>query len=216
MRSTSRNLGPKIIASYDIMCQWATNLRRRLEGFPLHNAQQLDDDIVARVVPKFHLASHKQECRANFSLNFEPGAGRKDMEGPERTWFGLQGGGSTRDQGPGFWSDSMDDKLSHWNWTKLVGLGKAFLCILNTHSRSSTGSLLKKKLSNALVQSKFHAEELASLNRRLPEDVLNAWTRRIIEWERDRTKPNPYYTPSEGEPLHARTGRLNDRFSRSI
>lgn len=45
------------------------------------------------------------------------------MEGPERTWFGLQGGGSTKDQGPGFWSDAMDDKFSHWNWTKLIGLG---------------------------------------------------------------------------------------------
>ena len=49
------------------------------------------------------------------------------MEGPERTWFGLQGGGSTKDQGPGFWSDTMDDKFSHWNWTKFVGLGKAHL-----------------------------------------------------------------------------------------
>jgi len=48
------------------------------------------------------------------------------MEGPERMWFGLQGGGSTKDQGPGFWSDAMDDKFSHWNWSKFVGLGMLF------------------------------------------------------------------------------------------
>lgn len=133
VRSTAYNPGPKMIASYDIMCQWATNLGARLENFPLHDAQQLNRDIVARMVPKFHLAAHKPECRASFSLNYEPGVGRKDMEGPERTWFGLQGGGSTKDQGPGFWSDTMDDKFSHWNWTKLVGLGKTPPIYFGTH-----------------------------------------------------------------------------------
>lgn len=106
------------------MCQWSVNLRNRLKNFPLNNAERLDDQIVARVVPKFHLAAHKQECRVDFSLNYEPGVGRSDMEGPERTWFGLQGGGSTKDQGPGYWSDAMDDKFGHWNWSKLIRLGK--------------------------------------------------------------------------------------------
>lgn len=106
------------------MCQWSVNLRTRLKGFPLKRAKRLDDKIVARVVPKFHLAAHKEDCRINFSLNYEPGVGRSDMEGPERTWFGLQGGGSTRDQGPGYWSDTMDDKFGHWNWSKLVRLGE--------------------------------------------------------------------------------------------
>ena len=123
VRSTRHNLEPKKIASYDAMCQYSVNFRKRLREFPLVDAERLDDNIVARMVPKFHLAAHRQECRANFSLNYEPGAGRRDMEGPERTWFGLQGGGSTRDQGPGYWSDAMDDKFAHWNWSKLVRLG---------------------------------------------------------------------------------------------
>ena len=114
------------------MCQWSKNLRTRLRGFPLDNAERLDDSIVARMVPKFHLAAHRQECRAKFSLNYEPGAGRRDMEGPERTWFGLQGGGSTKDQGPGYWSDAMDDKFGHWNWTKLVRLGMSLSITLET------------------------------------------------------------------------------------
>ena len=106
------------------MCQWNIKLQDRLKDFPLENAEQLDHQIVACVVPKFHLAAHKEDCRTNFSLNYEPGAGRSDMEGPERTWFGLQGGGSTKDQGPGYWSDAMDDKFGHWNWSKLVRLGR--------------------------------------------------------------------------------------------
>ena len=126
---TSHNPEPMMIASYDIMCQWATNLQDRLAKFPVEGSAELNDRIVARVVPKFHLAAHRPECRANFSLNFEPGAGRKDMEGPERTWFGLQGGGTTKDQGPGFWSDAMDDKFAHWNWIKLVSLGKTTFAV---------------------------------------------------------------------------------------
>ena len=65
------------------MCQWATNLWKRFDEFPVGGSRGLDDRIVVRVVPKFHLAAHRPECRASFSLNFEPGAGRKDMEGPE-------------------------------------------------------------------------------------------------------------------------------------
>ena len=123
VRSTSHNPKTKKVASYDIMCQWSINLGNRLKDFPLVDANHLDRQIVARVVPKFHLAAHKESCRINFSLNYEPGVGRSDMEGPERTWFGLQGGGSTKDQGPGYWSDAMDDKFGHWNWSKLVRLG---------------------------------------------------------------------------------------------
>lgn len=125
VRSTSHSPETKKVASYDIMCQWSKNLRNRLEEFPLANADRLDSQIVARVVPKFHLAAHKESCQITFSLNYEPGVGRSDMEGPERTWFGLQGGGSTKDQGPGYWSDAMDDKFGHWNWSKLVRLGEA-------------------------------------------------------------------------------------------
>ena len=106
------------------MCQWSTNLQNRLNDFPHEYAERLDRQIIARVVPKFHLAAHKESCRIDFSLNYEPGVGRSDMEGPERTWFGLQGGGSTKDQGPGYWSDAMDDKFGHWNWSKLVRLGQ--------------------------------------------------------------------------------------------
>ena len=121
--STRHNPKPKKIASYDSMCQYWVNLLKRLLEFPVPGAEQLVREIIAYVVPKFHLAAHFLKCRAEFSLNYEPGAGRRDMEGPERTWYGLQGGGSTKDQGPGFWSDAMDDKFGHWNWSKLVRLG---------------------------------------------------------------------------------------------
>ena len=123
VQSMCHNLEPKKITSYDIMCQWSTHVCKHLQEFPLDGAESLDDKIIAQMVPKFHLTAHCQECCANFLLNYEPGAGRGDMEGPEWMWFGLQGGGSTKDQGPGFWSDAMDNKFGHWNWTKLTWIG---------------------------------------------------------------------------------------------
>ena len=123
VRSTSHSPDTKKVGSYDVMCQYIINFQARLKEFSLPHAEHLYNQLVVRVVPKFHLAAHKENCRVNFSLNYEPGVGRSDMEGPERTWFGLQGGGSTKDQGPGYWSDAMDDKFGHWNWSKLVRLG---------------------------------------------------------------------------------------------
>ena len=75
VRSVQHNPEPKKIMSYDIMCQWSTNLQRQLLEFLLEGAECLDDKIVARMVPKFHLTAHRQECCANYSLNYEPSAG---------------------------------------------------------------------------------------------------------------------------------------------
>ena len=182
------------------MCQWKINLRKRLKCFPLKNAKRLDDQIVARVVLKFHLAAHKEDCRINYSLNYEPGVGRSDMEGPERMWFGLQGGGSTRDQGPGYWSDSMDDKFGHWNWSKLVRLGEFFFVslLLPATQLLLLGTLLAKKYTNALEQSAAHADEFDALCVDVPKETLDSWTEKITSWECDRSKPNPYFNPSSG------------------
>ena len=182
------------------MCQWGLNLRKRLEGFPLKNAKDLDDHIVARVVPKFHLAAHKETCRASSSLNYEPGVGRSNMEGPERTWFGLQGGGTTKDQGPGYWSDAMDDKFGHWNWTKLVRLGMVTQSFFFSRDdlHPHPGALLAKKYTNALAQATDHGDEFTALCTDISAEVLDSWTTRIISWELDRSQPNPYFNPSSG------------------
>ena len=52
------------------MCQWSKNLCKWPQGLPFDDAERPDDKIIARMVPKFHLAAHHQECRANFSLNY--------------------------------------------------------------------------------------------------------------------------------------------------
>jgi len=194
------------------MCQWLKNLQKQLLEFPLDGAESLDDKIVARVVPKFHLAAHRQECHADYSLNYEPGAGQRDMEGPERTWFGLQGGGSTKDQGPGYWSDAMDDKLSHWNWSKLVRLGTYFYLLPSDieyqHLMLIVGPLLAKEYLNAVQQAKLHEEELGLINEDLPIALVALWKAMITTWENDRSSPNPYYTPAMSIETNASIGFL--------
>ncbi|KAF9777691.1 hypothetical protein BJ322DRAFT_1114826 [Thelephora terrestris] len=76
----------------------------------------------------------------------------------------------------------MDDKFGHWNWLKLVRLG----------------TLLAKKYTNALVQSATHADEFDALCVGVSPDTVNLWTERILNWEGDRSQPNPYFNPSSG------------------
>ena len=121
------------------------------------------------------------------------------MEGPERTWFGLQGGGSTKDQGPGYWSDVMDDKFGHWNWSKLVRLGwYSHFPFLQPQSNISSGTLFARKYANALIQSATHVDEFDALCVDIDEEILNLWTSRILAWELDRQQPNPYFTLLSG------------------
>ena len=43
----NHNCEPKLIASYDIMCQWAMNLWNRLNQFPITGSEGLNNRIIA-------------------------------------------------------------------------------------------------------------------------------------------------------------------------
>ena len=94
----------------------------------------------------------------------------------------------------------MDDKFGHWNWSKLVHLGRSTLfplaCAIISLLR--LGPLLAKKYVNALEQSATHSDEFTDLCTDVPEDTLDSWTKRIVLWEGDRNQPNPYFNPSSG------------------
>jgi hypothetical protein len=93
-----------------------------MRAFPEDGTPNITDKIVAYVVPSFHIVSHL--CEDDFNLRYTPGAGHSDGEGPERTWWGMQGGGSAKEMGPGSWSGTLDDLFGHWNWGKFVHIGK--------------------------------------------------------------------------------------------
>lgn len=118
----------EMMVSYDIGCQWSTNLDVRL---PLYGdsipdgTQQLPKRRVG--VPKAHLPGHGKGCQTVYNLNYMVGVGRTFGEGVEQGWAHIGPVASaTRESGPSARHALLDDHWSAWNWKKLVRLGKRF------------------------------------------------------------------------------------------
>ncbi|KAJ7734170.1 hypothetical protein DFH07DRAFT_754473, partial [Mycena maculata] len=111
------------IISYDIVCQWWRNLVDRLKELPPLVRISLILELCQFVIPKMHIHSHTLLCQLLFSLNLVPGSANTDGEGIERPWSWIGGlAGSTRPNGPGVRSDTLDLHWFFWNWMKLLGL----------------------------------------------------------------------------------------------
>jgi hypothetical protein len=115
---------PRLVLSYDIMCQYIINLFKRLPpSDALHKIEsgKLQFDIA---IPKFHLPAHVSDCHADFSLNNLPGVRRVDGEANERNWAASnKAAGSTVDMGPGARKDTLNGFFSALNWRKTIRLG---------------------------------------------------------------------------------------------
>lgn len=110
--------------SYDIVCQWSVNLRKRIESLPQNLRIPLETEL-RFAVPKFHCPGHKLDCQAKFSFGLISGAAHGDGEGVERGWSRLNARASScREMGPGSRHDNLDDAMGHSNWQKTKGLGK--------------------------------------------------------------------------------------------
>ncbi|KAJ3870424.1 hypothetical protein F5051DRAFT_447737 [Lentinula edodes] len=75
-----------VTASYDIMCQFSKKLYARIGSYPDMLKTPTPFPRYQLLVPKFHLAAHKESCVWSFSYNYAPGVGRTDGEGVERNW----------------------------------------------------------------------------------------------------------------------------------
>ena len=117
-----------ILISYDIACQWFTNLAKRMvEHWPTHLHLPPTTTFIP-AVPKLHEPMHSTVNHQVYSLNYIPGVGQSDLECPERVWASHNAiGNSTKTQGPGTRHDVLDDHFSFWNWQKYVGLGKTLM-----------------------------------------------------------------------------------------
>ena len=113
------------IITYDIACQWSKNLEARLNKLPssirLSNIGSHDE-----LIPKLHVLAHKAPCPTQRSLNYHVGSGCTDGEGIEHT-HAASGPlcAATKQMGPGYRHDAIDSQWNHWNWCKVVGLGKS-------------------------------------------------------------------------------------------
>lgn len=114
-----------LLVTYDIACQWNKKLPARVREYPLELQLAFFKNRSHFAVPKFHLKGHGDACQSPYSLNYLPYSSRTDGEGIERGWSHINPlATSTREMGPGFRQDTIDDHWSAWNWRKIVGLGK--------------------------------------------------------------------------------------------
>lgn len=115
----------RLVASYDISCQWHKKLPARLRALPDDIKLDIDKRNIEYVIPKFHIGGHGPSCATRFSLNYRPHMGRTDGENIERGWAWMNPASlSTREMGPGTRQDSLNDQWSFWNWRILVKLGQ--------------------------------------------------------------------------------------------
>lgn len=141
-----------VAISYDIVCQWFTNIFNRMHTWPkeLHPKAGLS---LRPLIPKFHEPAHLDKNHEQYSFNLAEGIGLSDGECPERVWGSHNPlAGSTRTAGPGTRDDILDDNFGHWNWLKYCSLGDFSACYLfylsyileNLFHRKITYSALQK------------------------------------------------------------------------
>ena len=117
----------RVIAIYDVACQWNIHFKKRVEGSPYLNIPKGISIVPA--VGKWHLGAHVTECFPKYSLNFVDGIGQIDGEILETLWWPIDKvAGVTRAMSKAHRQEVLDDNMYDSNWKKWVGIGK--LCLI--------------------------------------------------------------------------------------
>lgn len=110
------------LIAYDVACQWSVHFDERVkQSVHLHLPKDLK---YTAAVGKFHLAAHREECFAQYSLNFVQGAGQQDGEVLETLWSSLNKvAGSIRAMTMPHRQERLDQQILDSNWKKHVNMG---------------------------------------------------------------------------------------------
>lgn len=184
-----------VLISYDIACQWSRNLAKRVRAFPLSMQEVFLRILILFAVPKFHLPAHGSKCQSPYNLGFIEGAGRVDGEGIERGWSLMNSiATATREMGPGFRHDTMDDHWQSLNWRKIVSLGEherrmQVMAILNR----VTGPTLLRKFNEAVKMAAKQTTIFESLSATFTSDEIASMYAMVEAWKLDKLNaPDPY------------------------
>ncbi|KAJ7688528.1 hypothetical protein B0H14DRAFT_3533268 [Mycena olivaceomarginata] len=100
-------------------------------------------------------------------------------EAPERGWANANPlARSTKEMGPGFRRDTLDNHFNDWNHKKIIALGYA----------------MRRKVEKAVPEMVATRVALADLNTLLLPKVVKEWTQMAGKWEADARAPNPFET----------------------
>ncbi|KAF8631934.1 hypothetical protein AX14_010877, partial [Amanita brunnescens Koide BX004] len=78
--------------------------------------------------------------------------------------------------GPGSHRDTLDDHFGDYNWRKIASIATFF----------------SRKVTEAIREREIHVSDFREFNAALPREDTIEWLRVVVEWEHDRTKPNPF------------------------
>ncbi|KAJ7901050.1 hypothetical protein B0H14DRAFT_3422958 [Mycena olivaceomarginata] len=177
-------LDPRLrkVISYDIVCQWWVNLKKRLLLLPPAVRWHLILGLVRFVIPKLHIKGHKIPCQDKYSLELVPGSAQTDGEGIERPWAHIGGvGSSTKEMGPGSREDTLNGHWGSWNWQKVVGMGER----------------LRAKRDRAAKEYATQLDSFTLFSTEQGERVVG-WREMVDAYEADDTQKNPYRMTTRG------------------
>ncbi|KAF8870835.1 hypothetical protein CPB84DRAFT_1692745 [Gymnopilus junonius] len=170
-----------VLISYDITCQWFTNLFSRIDNHWPDSIKPRPNTTLVPAIPKLHEPMHEQKDHQVYSLNLIKGVGFSDCECPERVWAPHNAlSNSTKTQGPGSHQDVLDDHFGFWNWLKYIGLG----------------STLLRRYKAAVAQCNLQQEGHRGLTASLDPDLVQKWETMCQDWEADsfpKKAANPYH-----------------------
>ncbi|KAI0070972.1 hypothetical protein K474DRAFT_1561156, partial [Panus rudis PR-1116 ss-1] len=173
------------VISYDIVCAWVKHWLERLSRLPEHLHVNIPEGKLRYAIPKYHLNGHRREDHNQYSLNLIPGAAQTDGKEIERNWSRHDGiANSTREMGPGSRHDTLEDHFGFANWKKYINMG------ISLRNRLQEAQLEQKRLHDAFER--FKSE------RGLDPANVELWTKEVVAWEHDQTRPDPYYIPPSG------------------
>ncbi|KAJ6448587.1 hypothetical protein C8R45DRAFT_1132896 [Mycena sanguinolenta] len=172
----------RFFVSYDIACQWHLNIWTRMVNYADVTLTLRGKTFLTFLVPKFHLPAHIEACNLKYSFNLTPFVGQTDGEAPERGWADANPlARSTKEMGPGFRRDTLDDHFNDWNHKKIIGLGQ----------------MLRRKVEKAVPEMVKTQRALNDMNESLGRqsaEVVAKWTEMALTWEDDVDAPNPFET----------------------
>lgn len=195
-----------IVASYDIACQWFTNLAQRMTRWPAEIIPSQGIKVMP-LIPKLHEPGHKKKGHELYSFNFAPGVGMTDGECIERIWSSHNAlGNATKTQGPGSRHDVLDDHFGFWNWQKYSGMGEhsadwpAYAVLTLT----APGVTLMRRYRSAIRERNIQVEGHRGFTATVPEVLTTKWERMCVAWEAaphpKKEVKNPYQTSGICKP----------------
>ncbi|KAF9554700.1 hypothetical protein CPC08DRAFT_766536 [Agrocybe pediades] len=109
---------PLVVISYDIACQWFTNLYNRMNEHWPNNLKIPELTKLTPAIPKLHEPAHQAKNHEMYSLNYLPGVGMSDCECPEHvphTSSKIQGSGGTEKYSNGSTSTAWERMCQKWD-----------------------------------------------------------------------------------------------------